>query len=370
MSKEKNACIIGCGISGLSVAHLLQENNWTVTIISEADPRVTNSDPTFSSLFPAASIIPHNVASEEIHTLFKESLSYYDFLYENQFPGLKVHEHFELFATDQSFPDYAELLNAFTPFQDFRNSFHPRHPEIDIRSGWRFNCYFADWSLYFPALLNKVLENGALLQIKSLQNEDLGDLPFDVIINCSGLGSIQLFNDPHDLIYRGHLLQILDAPILKNPDEEIVSYNFSPGVHIYQSENGSAQDVYCYPRSDGWIFGGSRQKGRIDKNGNWIGEKCIPPTKKIDGITVPEQLYKLHQEIIKNTFGIQADRFNSRKAKLGYRFVRKREDGLRLEAEERSDRLFIHNYGHGGAGVTLSWGCANRVLNLLNKKLN
>jgi hypothetical protein len=31
---------------------------------------------------------------------------------------------------------------------------------------------------------------------------------------------------------------------------------------------------------------------------------------------------------------------------------------LRLEAETRDGGLVIHNYGHGGAGVTLSWGCA------------
>lgn len=25
----------------------------------------------------------------------------------------------------------------------------------------------------------------------------------------------------------------------------------------------------------------------------------------------------------------------------------------------------IHNYGHGGSGVTLSWGCAHDVVNIL-----
>ena len=39
---------------------------------------------------------------------------------------------------------------------------------------------------------------------------------------------------------------------------------------------------------------------------------------------------------------------------------------VRLEREEMgSGRLVIHNYGHGGAGVTLSWGCAAEVAALL-----
>jgi D-amino-acid oxidase len=42
-----------------------------------------------------------------------------------------------------------------------------------------------------------------------------------------------------------------------------------------------------------------------------------------------------------------------------------RHGGPRLEAELAPDgwRL-VHNYGHGGAGVTLSWGCADEVAEL------
>lgn len=38
---------------------------------------------------------------------------------------------------------------------------------------------------------------------------------------------------------------------------------------------------------------------------------------------------------------------------------------LRLEAERQGNKLLIHNYGHGGSGVTLAWGCADDVLDLL-----
>jgi D-amino-acid oxidase len=40
-----------------------------------------------------------------------------------------------------------------------------------------------------------------------------------------------------------------------------------------------------------------------------------------------------------------------------------RTSGIRLERDQlRDGRTVIHNYGHGGAGFTLSWGCAREVL--------
>lgn len=35
------------------------------------------------------------------------------------------------------------------------------------------------------------------------------------------------------------------------------------------------------------------------------------------------------------------------------------------EVEPFSDKNVIHNYGRGGAGFTLSWGCANEVVDLV-----
>jgi glycine/D-amino acid oxidase-like deaminating enzyme len=42
-----------------------------------------------------------------------------------------------------------------------------------------------------------------------------------------------------------------------------------------------------------------------------------------------------------------------------------RTGGPRLELERIGGKRLVHNYGHGGAGVTLSWGCAEAALDLL-----
>jgi hypothetical protein len=43
-----------------------------------------------------------------------------------------------------------------------------------------------------------------------------------------------------------------------------------------------------------------------------------------------------------------------------------RKTGIRLEAEKIQDKLIIHNYGYGGSGLTLCFGGAKRVLDILN----
>jgi glycine/D-amino acid oxidase-like deaminating enzyme len=46
-----------------------------------------------------------------------------------------------------------------------------------------------------------------------------------------------------------------------------------------------------------------------------------------------------------------------------------RDIGFRLELERFSDKHVIHNYGHGGAGVTMCWGSAMEVADIINREI-
>jgi D-amino-acid oxidase len=80
---------------------------------------------------------------------------------------------------------------------------------------------------------------------------------------------------------------------------------------------------------------------------------CAPRSKSLT--TIPKAPLRLApvnaswDRIIRTTVGLRPHR----------------DAGFVLKADKLDDKLLVHNYGHGGAGITLSWGCADEVAQLI-----
>ncbi|WP_138430080.1 FAD-dependent oxidoreductase [Fodinibius saliphilus] len=359
--------IIGSGVSGLTTALTLQLLGYETAIYTEktiTDISNKNGHPEFASLFPSASIIPHSVYSNQLEKLFKRSQYIFYELRKLAFPGITINKHYELWESEPNRPDYCNWMLNFEAVSNTEIEKLPHRPVVDKLYGWSFNCIFADWSLYLPALLHTYLQNGGTIRQQKVNRETISDLPAEIIINCSSTGSPYLFDDPSNkqLVVRGHLLHKADAPLLTNSNGEIVSYNYTPKAEIYSDSKGKAADVYCYPRKDGWILGGSRQVGTLENEEWQVSEDYY----EIDGIRFPKQIIDLNSRIINTFFETELSIKNELTPSVGYRYIRNKKNGLRLESETVANKKVIHNYGHGGAGVTLSWGCALAVTSHVN----
>lgn len=352
--------IIGGGISGITTALCLQLLGYETIIyaeqiVSEDAPE----DPKFASLYPAASIIPHSVQYGKMDRVFPLSQRIFESLLKVGMQGMQMHRHYEIFEEEKDVPTYANFLKNYERV-DRKTPGVPMRKDAKIIDGWAFDCHFTEWPTYIYRLYELYSESGGRMVRKKVPAEEISRLESDIVCNCSGIWSTELFEDSESLLVsNGHLLHIKDAPVIREANGLIASYNYTAGNSIYADPEGNALDVYFYPRSDGWILGGSRLEGTIDRYGRWQGEEYDGEKIVIDGLEIPKPIYEINREIIQHTYDVNPEEFAEMKTKVGYRYVRSNnKPGLRLETTREHGKKIIHNYGHGGAGVTLSWGCA------------
>lgn len=140
-----------------------------------------------------------------------------------------------------------------------------------------------------------------------------------LVVNCSGLGARELAHDGTVRAARGqvvHVATVPDVPCLCDEDEMI----------------------YVLPREDVIVVGGSYEPGNDSED--------VDPAQS-------ESLLGRAAALVPQLAGAEIVG-----AHVGLRPIR--DGGPRVE---RVDDV-IHCYGHGGAGLTLSWGCAQRVVEL------
>lgn len=200
--------------------------------------------------------------------------------------------------------------------------------------GFVFMTFTWEAATFLPYLQKEFLKRNGTIIEKHVKNfNELEE--FDVIVNCTGLEARNLLEDPEIYPIRGQVNRV-DAPW------SCVSY-IIPTTDIKD---------YCYiiPNINAVVLGGTQQRS-FDT-------------------TLCEDDNKLFRS---NIFKIVPSFADSKVIKVacGLRPVRSK---IRLEEEcmkLSNGKLMkiVHNYGHGGAGITLSVGCAKQAANLVDSVL-
>jgi len=323
--------IIGGGIQGLSTGVVLELLGHSTTIFAKNFSYVDGEDvSTVSSNYASASIYPVSVETQyDEATLIERCEATFQSFAETDGVPVRSQRHFYMYEEEASeaIPPRMEAEHL-----DKYRGVIPSRTGGQVVDGYACREYMVEMPEYMPALYELYQELGGVTRKRTVEPGEPASLPGEYTVNCSGYGSKRLFDDESMRAMKGHILQV--------PYEGEAPLNFS---YVYTPSDYDGY-AYMYPRKNSIIFDGSYLVGDI-VDGEWEGEAISEPIM-IDGEQVPERLVAVNEEIMNDY--IDFDRHDL-SVKHGYRPYR--EDGLRIE----KDGKIIHNYGHGGAGVSLSW---------------
>ncbi|WP_433057369.1 FAD-dependent oxidoreductase [Dactylosporangium sp. CS-033363] len=208
---------------------------------------------------------------------------------------------------------------------------HDSDPDRDPGRGeWRFTVPSAEMETYLPWLAERVRALGGHLTLGRV--ERLADLDgrAGTVVNATGLAARVLAGDPTVFPARGQVV------VVANPGLE---------TSVRDEEHPDGM-TYVHPRARDVVLGGTFQPG------DW-NEAPDPATTAA---------------ILRRCADLVPELAGARPLREAAGLRPAREGGPRLEADPeplpRGTRV-VHCYGHGGAGVTLSWGCADEVTSLV-----
>ncbi|MFI5938474.1 FAD-dependent oxidoreductase [Actinoplanes sp. NPDC051494] len=299
--------VVGGGIIGLTAAVRLLERGAGVTVWSPDDPAGTVSEVAAAVWYPTRTTFDPRV-------LDWATTTYREFRRQARegVPGVLVRETRNLErggATGQ--PWWAPAVG--------------RVRYLDPGPPWtrevRFDAPLVEMGVYLPWLRERVLSLGGKVVRRRVDRLEEALLEAPVVVNATGLAAGALCGDADVHPVRGQIVLVANPGVFTSVRDE------------------SSPSTYVHPRTRDVVLGGTYEEN------DWsltpdpairdaILERCLALVPELAGAPVLGE-------------------------KVGLRPAR--HGGPRVEAEKWPGGTVVHAYGHGGAGMTLSWGCADEV---------
>lgn len=309
--RKSRVAIVGAGVSGLTCAIVLAENGFAASILAEQIGDRTDSAAAAAMWYPydagpADRTIAWALATyRTLRDLARDPRSGVSLVELRTFSRIGEIE----------IPEWALPLGARPLRSEIRSPFV---------SGFALDVPVMDTTIYLDYLAGRFrAAGGELHPNQRFTNLEEVQPAFDLIVNCAGIGARTLVPDSELEPHRGQVAIVAktDVPCAVVCDD--------------------APLMYAIPRAADCVFGGTNELS---------DDRAVDPAATARIVAECSRALGLNQPVVL-------------RERVGLRPFRR--SGVRLEQRQlRDGRPVIHNYGHGGSGFTLSWGCAQTVLEL------
>jgi len=315
--RRAEVAVVGAGINGLACAVTLLEAGYTVAIYTH-DLIST----TASSMAPAVWMQYKALPWESVCKWLNHSLDVYRILEKDPDSGVARLLYKEFYPNHTKCSCWLDDVNH--PCKSISEELLPS----PYKSGYESTLHRIDSSILLPYLLNKFLALGGKLNYQYITNFSSNELPHRIIINCTGAQGAEMSDDFEAYPIRG---QFIITEKIKGLDT------------LYLGFLDEENYVGIVPRLNDCWLGGTANVNSWDA--------------RIDQQTTNSILQKAAELVPEIAQARILD------VKVGFRSGR---SAVRLGKEHLpEDRILIHNYGHGGSGFSLAFGCAQEIKTML-----
>jgi D-amino-acid oxidase len=310
--------VVGCGVIGLTAAVRMRESDLDVRIVTAALPFETTSSVAAALWYPYKAYPEDRVLSWGSRTF-----EVFEDLARVPESGVRMREGVEVWRNPVPDPWWASAV------PDVRRCTKDELPP-GCRDGHLFTAPVVEMPIYLGYLLDRFSGAGGHVERRAVSSlDELVD--GRIVVNCAGLGAHELVGDTSMVPIRGQIVRVRN-----------------PGLSRFVLDEENPEGVtYVVPRSEDCILGGTAEEGEWDtepdpRTAASILRRCTALEPRLAGA-----------EILEHKVGLRPGR-----------------PEIRLEREDADHGPpRFHNYGHGGSGVTLSWGCAEETLRLVQGAL-